>query len=143
MRNRTEAYFNGEWVNNIRHGPGELGLKNGNVIKGEFVNNKPQGECTIQYKDNTLFVGTLDRGIVQGKGRLFTPELSFEYEFVDGKRNGDGVRYVDIAKYELFIPPLVIVEPVIEEPVEVIEEPVKKGAKAAPAKAPAKPPARK
>ncbi len=107
------------------------------------MNNKPQGECTIQYKDNTLFVGTLDRGIVQGKGRLFTPELSFEYEFVDGKRNGDGVRYVDIAKYELFIPPLVIVEPVIEEPVEVIEEPVKKGAKAAPAKAPAKPPARK
>lgn len=68
--------------------------------------------------------------------------MSFEYEFVDGKRDGDGVRQVDIAKYVLFIPEPVIVEPVIEEPVEVIEEPVKKGGKA-PAKAPAKPPAKK
>lgn len=69
--------------------------------------------------------------------------MSFEYEFVDGKRIGDGVRYVDFVRYELYIPPLIIVEPVIEEPVEVIEEPVKKGAKAVLAKAPAKPPAKK
>lgn len=41
LRNRTEAYFKGEWVNNVRHGPGELGLKNGNVIKAVWDCNKP------------------------------------------------------------------------------------------------------
>ena len=37
------------WRSNFRQGDGELGLRNGNVIKGNFLNNWPQGECKISY----------------------------------------------------------------------------------------------
>lgn len=48
-RNYKDTFYKGTWNNNVRHGKGELGLRNGNVIKGTFVDNQPHGECTINY----------------------------------------------------------------------------------------------
>ena len=35
-RNYTEEYYDGFWSSNLRQGKGELGMRNGNVIRGEF-----------------------------------------------------------------------------------------------------------
>ena len=38
-RNYTDNYYRGEWRSNLRHGQGELGFRNGAVVKGNFANN--------------------------------------------------------------------------------------------------------
>jgi hypothetical protein len=46
-RNATESYYKGQWKQSLRHGTGELMLRNGSLIKGNFYGNKPNGDCTI------------------------------------------------------------------------------------------------
>jgi hypothetical protein len=38
-KNYTDLYYKGDWSGNLRHGKGELGLRNGNVIIGNFDHN--------------------------------------------------------------------------------------------------------
>jgi len=87
-RNYTDLYFKGDWRGNVRHGSGELGYKNGNVVKGNFENNNPHGECTIQYPDGGSFIGNLNKGIPEGKGKLIRNGFVYSGTFVNGNREG-------------------------------------------------------
>ena len=44
-RNYREEYYKGAWVMNVRSGYGQLVLRKGHIIKGNFENNQPQGDA--------------------------------------------------------------------------------------------------
>jgi len=100
-RNYKETFYKGDWNNNVRHGMGELGLKNGNIIKGSFVDNQPHGECTIHYRDGGCFTGNLNRGVPEGKGNLISEGFVYTGIFAKGKREGEGILEVQDGSYVL------------------------------------------
>ena len=50
-RNVREEYYKGNWDMNVRSGFGQLLLRNGQVLKGNFINNQPMGDCQIFWPD--------------------------------------------------------------------------------------------
>jgi hypothetical protein len=100
-RNYKELYYNGSWCLGVRSGKGELGLKNGNVIKGNFVDNQPHGECEIKFKDGGSYSGTLIKGVPEGEGKLIKNGFVYKGTFVGGQREGQGVLEIENSTYML------------------------------------------
>ena len=46
-RNKKEEWYKGNWHLNVRAGFGQLMLRNGNLVKGEFVDHQPNGDVQI------------------------------------------------------------------------------------------------
>lgn len=85
----------------MRHGLGELGLKNGNIVKGSFVNNHPEGLCTISYTDGSQYVGNLVRGVPEGEGTLKKEGFQYTGTFHNGVRDGKGVLTIPESTFSL------------------------------------------
>lgn len=78
-------YF-GEMKNSLKNGKGILKMKNGEIYKGEFFNNKMIGEGTYYFKKRGIFLkGNIFKGNkVEGDG---------EYSWVDKKKNKGMAQY--------------------------------------------------
>ena len=77
-------------------------LRNGNLIKGEFVSHQPNGACQILYPEGGSFSGNLKKGVPDGIGELKTSEgFGYAGNFVDGKKQGSGKFYIIDSEYTL------------------------------------------
>jgi len=95
-RSVKEASFKGDFASNVRHGFGEMTLRDLTVIKGEFINNHPEGHCTISYQDGSEFSGNVVRGVINGLGEVKYPDGSaYKGSFVDGVKQGPGCYYIE------------------------------------------------
>lgn len=84
--------YQGEYVNNLRHGQGTLTNANG-IYSGPFVNDKPEGQGTMKYADGSVYVGSWKRGIREGVGTFTAASgfaLKYEGEWKDDNRSGKG-----------------------------------------------------
>lgn len=59
-------------------------------MKGNFVNNQPEGLCTIEYSDGSSFTGNLVKGIPSGLGTLTKNGIVYQGNFEGGLRQGEG-----------------------------------------------------
>jgi len=48
----------------------------GTVIKGEFINNYPEGQCKISFVNGNVYEGNVKRGVIDGVGELKEPDGS-------------------------------------------------------------------
>ena len=65
--------------------------KNGNIYKGQIINNIISGKGEILYSDGSKYNGDVKDGIKEGKGIMIYKDTSiYEGEFVNDKRNGYG-----------------------------------------------------
>ena len=95
-RNTKEATYNGDWIGNIRHGYGEMTMRDMTVMKGEFINNYPEGHCNICYTDGSEYNGNVTRGEITGIGELKNPDGScYKGSFVNGVKQGNGCYFID------------------------------------------------
>ena len=73
-----------------------------NFIQGEFRNHWPNGFCTIQINDGSLFQGQVIKGVMNGKGQLTKLDKTvYDGYFENGKRNGQGRYFVKDGTYSL------------------------------------------
>jgi len=101
-RNAREEYYKGAWVMNIRHGFGQLLLRNGNVYKGNFVNNQPLGDCQIFLGDGGSYAGEVTNGIMHGIGELKQANgFAYAGKFENGLKSGTGRFYIQNSSYSL------------------------------------------
>lgn len=100
-RNYTDTHYKGEWKLNMRHGHGEMGLKNGAIIKGNFVNNYPEGLCTIIYSDGQSYTGNLVKGTPNGLGTQTKNGIVYQGNFEGGMRQGEGTISISGSNYTL------------------------------------------
>ena len=101
-RNRKEEWYKGNWHLNVRQGFVQLMLRNGNLVKGEFVSHQPNGACQILYPEGGSFSGNLKKGVPDGIGELKTNEgFGYAGNFVDGKKQGSGKFYIIDGEYTL------------------------------------------
>lgn len=84
--------YEGEWVQDKRHGQGKLVLPSGNVYKGDFVNGAMHGLGIMVYVKGGKYEGEWAQDEKNGKGKLIFPTGgTYEGEFVDGKMHGQGI----------------------------------------------------
>ena len=93
-----ELIFEGEYLNGLRHGKGQVYFTNGNIrYIGEYLKGKFNGyikEYTL--RGHLLFEGEYLNGKRNGKGKKYDKNfgcLLFEGEYLNGKRNGQGKEY--------------------------------------------------
>ncbi|MBN2898290.1 MAG: hypothetical protein JXO44_05920 [Clostridia bacterium] len=64
--------------------------------EGAFKNNLYDGEGIYYFEDGNHYVGTFSMGLMEGDGKLYTPDyLLYEGTFKDGRYDGEGILYFD------------------------------------------------
>ncbi|ORY37941.1 hypothetical protein BCR33DRAFT_663227 [Rhizoclosmatium globosum] len=107
------SYYEGTWLNGLKHGKGTMHYESGNVYTGDWFQNVKQGKGKMVWKDRgEEYNGDWENGLPHGKG-IYTWKVSnsrnhqlpmqntFEGDWVCGKRTGRGVfLYASGARYE-------------------------------------------
>ena len=114
----NEEVYSGDFENGLMHGSGELGLKDGDKIKGRFVSgvlisgkhtfndgsyyigqfNKDKnmhGRGSYQYLNGDQYTGDFENGVIKGKGLMNygsegRKDMLYQGVFCEGKRHGQG-----------------------------------------------------
>eukprot|EP00340_Litonotus_pictus_P001232 CAMPEP_0170521576 /NCGR_PEP_ID=MMETSP0209-20121228/6961_1 /TAXON_ID=665100 ORGANISM="Litonotus pictus, Strain P1" /NCGR_SAMPLE_ID=MMETSP0209 /ASSEMBLY_ACC=CAM_ASM_000301 /LENGTH=230 /DNA_ID=CAMNT_0010808541 /DNA_START=971 /DNA_END=1660 /DNA_ORIENTATION=+ len=85
--------YEGETVNNKRHGIGILYIKDGSVLEGNWNNDLFNGSGTAQY-DKGTYHGEFKNSLFHGKGKSYMKNGDiYDGGFEEGKKNGYGVYY--------------------------------------------------
>eukprot|EP01006_Ploeotia_vitrea_P012328 TRINITY_DN3270_c0_g1_i1.p2 TRINITY_DN3270_c0_g1~~TRINITY_DN3270_c0_g1_i1.p2 ORF type:complete len:285 (-),score=64.29 TRINITY_DN3270_c0_g1_i1:2517-3371(-) len=71
--------YNGEYVNNMRHGRGIMKNKDGSVYSGSWKHNKRQGEGIYYYVNGDIYSGQWVDGLKHGNGRYTYTGKKGEY----------------------------------------------------------------
>jgi len=59
-----KSFYDGDWVNNVKHGWGMRQYASGNVYQGMWFNNCRHGEGTMKWIDrNQIYTGNWENGI--------------------------------------------------------------------------------
>ena len=96
-------YYKGKLINGKAKGKGEMLIKNKLKYIGDFDNELPNGEGTMEnFEDETNYDGHIINGIKEGFGTLkFKDGTKYEGQFKDDKYEGKGkIIYADETQYE-------------------------------------------
>jgi hypothetical protein len=70
-------------------------MLDGTILKGEFVNNYPEGNCKITYVNGSVYEGNVKKGIIDGIGELRETDGScYKGNFKNGIKQGLGKFYI-------------------------------------------------
>lgn len=59
-----KSFYDGDWVNNVKHGWGTRQYASGNIYKGMWFNNCRHGEGTMNWMDkDQIYTGNWENGI--------------------------------------------------------------------------------
>ena len=59
-----KSFYDGDWVNNVRHGWGTRQYPTGNLYQGMWFNNVRHGEGTMKWNDrDQIYSGQWENGI--------------------------------------------------------------------------------
>ncbi|OHS96369.1 hypothetical protein TRFO_10047 [Tritrichomonas foetus] len=87
----TNEVYTGEFLNNRRHGEGELKMGDGTIYKGFFFNHKRHGDGEYTDPDGNNYKGEWNEGRIEGKGVMhYSNGDVYTGEFLNGKKNGKG-----------------------------------------------------
>lgn len=98
-----EYKYEGEFVNNLRHGHGRIEfLDCGDIYEGQFTNGKITGKGLFIWSNNHQYKGDFVDGIKHGKGKYkWSDGTEYDGEYKNGIRQGYG-KYIwkDGRKFE-------------------------------------------
>lgn len=88
----SQYYYIGDCNNNIPNGNGILHLNTGTIIKGEFINGKPEGTIIEELSGKLIYNGNYKHGKRNGIGKLWESNGNFYVgEFLKNQFHGQGV----------------------------------------------------
>ena len=87
--------YEGDWVNNMKHGKGKMVFTNNDVYEGEFQYDEIHGMGKFTYDNGNYYIGQFSCGINQGEGTLYRSDHVRLYHGQWGfdTFNGKGVYY--------------------------------------------------
>lgn len=85
-------FHEGEYFNNLRHGPGRYQWKDGRYFQGSYKDDLRHGKGTFTYPSGEKYVGMFAKGQRQGFGRFDFDDGKGYYigEWAAGTYNGEG-----------------------------------------------------
>lgn len=70
-----KSFYDGDWVNNVKHGWGTRQYPTGNAYQGMWFNNVRHGEGTMKWHDkNQIYTGNWENGI-----QVCFPDIIIDY----------------------------------------------------------------
>lgn len=99
--NRDSIYFGELSEDGLRHGYGEITYANGDIYKGNWINDKQDGRGVYLWKEYGRYEGDFVDGKMQGNGkRVYQSGNVYIGQFVDGKKHGQGtMKYANGDEY--------------------------------------------
>ena len=80
--------YEGEYVDNRKHGLGRLIMRDGSYYEGEFKNGEIEGKGVLELSTGLRYEGKFSKGERHGFGVLTKPNYKFEGNFKEGRRHG-------------------------------------------------------
>lgn len=98
----SKSCYTGEFVENTKHGQGELIFPDQSRYVGEFANDKANGYGKFYYADGRFYEGYYKENIKHGKGTYHTTDgIIYTGDFQNGVKHGYGIQtWLDGRKYE-------------------------------------------
>lgn len=91
-RYQDGAVYEGNWVNDKKHGAGSYRLPNGSTYRGEFQNGYGAGMGVGTWSDGSRYEGTWWNDKPHGQGTKVYPNgRRYTGEFQEGRRSGKGI----------------------------------------------------
>ncbi len=88
--------YEGQYVDERRHGIGEYHFLDGSIYEGEYFKNKRQGFGVFTILDKSVYEGEWDRDYIHGEGIWRWADGScYMGDNIDGERTGRGVYITD------------------------------------------------
>jgi hypothetical protein len=86
----TEISYEGEWLDNMKHGIGLLRM-HGMTYQGDFEKDKKSGHGVLIWEDGRQYSGQFEDDDFHGSGRMVWPdERQYHGNYVNGKKQGEG-----------------------------------------------------
>jgi hypothetical protein len=83
------AVYVGEWSHDQRHGQGKCTFKDGGIYEGNWVTNAMDGKGRLVDPDGTVYEGGFSDNKSHGKGKVFyTDGTTSEGDYLEGVLNG-------------------------------------------------------
>jgi hypothetical protein len=89
---QTGEVYEGQYVDERRHGIGEYHYLDGSIYEGEWFKNRRQGFGVFTVTDSSIYEGEWDRDYIHGEGIWrWSDGSSYMGDNIDGERTGRGV----------------------------------------------------
>jgi len=100
--NQTFVHYKGYWINDFKHGKGELHFSDGSKYNGKFMYDEPHGFGKFEYPDGSFYIGNFKCGFIFGKGKYYSKDkkILYEGEWFLNKRSGYGKSFNENGKIE-------------------------------------------
>lgn len=86
------SHYEGNWMNDQRHGVGTFTSENGNVYRGEWANDLKHGKGTLTYADGRVYTGDFENDAATGQGTMTDKEGDrYEGKWLNYNKEGQGV----------------------------------------------------
>ena len=99
QENKGIIYYNngtyeGDWINNSKHGKGTIIFNVGDKYEGDFKKNSIEGKGIYYYKNGDKYEGDWKSNLKDGKG-IYYSKIGNKYvgEFKNDKKEGKGICY--------------------------------------------------
>ena len=84
--------YDGEFLNNKKHGKGKMIYKNGDIYEGIWNNDCCEGYCEITYNNGDIYKGYLNNNKYNGNGIMIYKNGSiYNGEWVNNHKHGQGI----------------------------------------------------
>ena len=83
--------YEGDWVNGLRNGKGNMILNNGNVYEGDWENHMRHGKGKMIYNNGYIYDGDWENDMIHGKGNMIYNDGSkYNGDWENGIMHGKG-----------------------------------------------------
>ncbi|KAL4463066.1 hypothetical protein ABPG74_007067 [Tetrahymena malaccensis] len=88
---KGEYMYNGDWLEDLKHGKGDEVIQGKYLFSGDFLYGKKHGNGEIKFVDGTIYVGEFKEGEITGEGQFIYPNGEKYVGCVkDGQKYGKG-----------------------------------------------------
>lgn len=82
--------YEGEWMNNMKHGEGIYTYNEGSRYKGQYANDNKHGLGAYLFEDGKIYFGDWKEGQMSGQGTMIYPNLDMKkFLYEQGKPSSD------------------------------------------------------
>tara|TARA_B100001093_G_scaffold370448_1_gene355423 strand:+ start:239 stop:1579 length:1341 start_codon:yes stop_codon:yes gene_type:complete len=93
---KNNGIYDGEFLNNKKHGKGKMIYENGEIYDGEWFGDIINGLGKMTFKSSDVYTGNFVNNKIHGKGRIdYKNGDNYEGMWVDNKKNGNGIMIYD------------------------------------------------
>jgi len=93
-QNDNPKEYDGDWLNNKRHGQGKCIYWNGNIYQGQWLYNRWHGKGKLIFANGDVYEGKFEAGNITGSGTFaYKNGEKYTGHLVDGIYNGIGEKY--------------------------------------------------